>query len=102
MPSLRYRELATSRGEDGAVVSARIDKILAFRAEHPDTDERLSFDADSHRLMESVMDRLSFSARAVELVRRVARVIADMEGSMRIRVNHLSEAIQYRILERVL
>lgn len=52
-------------------------------------------------LMKQAMDELGLSARAFDKVRRVARTIADIEGAERLNENHLSEAIQYRLLDRV-
>jgi magnesium chelatase family protein len=51
-------------------------------------------------LMKQAMDELGLSARAYDKVRRVARTIADMEGADRISEAHISEAVQYRLLDR--
>jgi magnesium chelatase family protein len=51
-------------------------------------------------LMKQAMDELGLSARAYDKVRRVARTIADLEGSEKITENHLAEAVQYRLLDR--
>jgi magnesium chelatase family protein len=50
--------------------------------------------------MKQAMDELGLSARAYDKVRRVARTIADIDGSEKIADNHLAEAVQYRLLDR--
>jgi magnesium chelatase family protein len=57
-------------------------------------------DGDSHRLLEGAIDKLGLSARAYNRVLRIGRTIADLEGSEKIGANHVSEAIQYRSLDR--
>jgi magnesium chelatase family protein len=57
-------------------------------------------DAAGHRLLELVTDRLGLSARSYTRILKVARTIADLDGSEHIREQHLSEAIQYRSLDR--
>ena len=51
-------------------------------------------------LMKQAMDELGLSARAYDKVRRVARTIADLDGSDQINETHLAEAVQYRLLDR--
>ena len=46
------------------------------------------------------IDKLGFSARAYNRVLKVARTIADLRGEESISVVHISEAIQYRILDK--
>ena len=48
------------------------------------------------------MDGLQLSARALHRILRVARTIADLDGSDAIRTPHLSEALGYRRFERAL
>jgi magnesium chelatase family protein len=51
-------------------------------------------------LMKQAMDELGLSARAYDKVRRIARTLADLDGSKDISESHLAEAIQYRLLDR--
>jgi magnesium chelatase family protein len=59
-------------------------------------------DTASERLIESAVERLGLSARAFTKVVRVARTIADLEGSERVRAPHVAEAIQGRLVDREL
>jgi magnesium chelatase family protein len=51
-------------------------------------------------IMKQAMTELGLSARAFDKVRRVARTIADLEGSPEIQEQHIAEAVQYRLLDR--
>lgn len=57
-------------------------------------------DEPSSQLIETAIDRLGLSARAYHRIIKIARTIADLEGSDQIKVHHVSEAIQYRTLDR--
>ncbi len=57
-------------------------------------------DEASQRLMKSAMNRFGLSARAYNRIFKVARTIADIEGSDKIASEHISEAILYRSLDR--
>lgn len=56
---------------------------------------------EAEALLETAVTRLGFSARAYDRVLKVARTIADLEGSDGIATAHVSEAVQYRMLDRL-
>ena len=57
-------------------------------------------DDTSKDLLKSAMERLNLSARAYDRILKVARTICDLEGTDEVNGNHISEAIQYRSLDR--
>jgi magnesium chelatase family protein len=57
-------------------------------------------DPPSRRLLISAIDRLGLSARAHDRILKVARTIADLAGEERVDASHVSEAVQYRALDR--
>jgi magnesium chelatase family protein len=57
-------------------------------------------DEASQKLLEMAIDRFGLSARAYTRILKVARTIADLEAQVNIQPAHLSEAIQYRTLDR--
>lgn len=56
---------------------------------------------EAKNLMLSAYERLNFSARANDKILKIARTIADLDGSELIEAVHISEAVQYRSLDRL-
>ncbi len=111
VPAVPYKELALSGpGESSATVRARVEAARERqRMRGPRNNARLDqrelglaarIDSDGHRILERAVERLALSARALDRVRRLARTIADLDGSDAVRSPHLAEALQYRVLDR--
>jgi len=114
VPAVPYREIRAGGGEDSAVVRARVEQARRFAVDrlreagvenNAGLTSRLTWshaepDADGHRLLEALHDKLGMSARGMMRVLKVARTIADLESSPRVRAPHIAEAVQYRSLDR--
>jgi magnesium chelatase family protein len=115
MPAVKYRELrddaggATSEELRARVMQARERQLQRFQGEKIYCNSQMSprqlrkycnISADSERLLESAMTRRGLSARAHDRILKVSRTIADLEGVESIQSAHISEAIQYRSLDR--
>ena len=62
--------------------------------------EFCQLDAQGDKMLSYAMDKMGLSARAYDRILKVARTIADLCDSPSIGVNHISEAISYRSLDR--
>jgi magnesium chelatase family protein len=105
-----------ARGESSAAVRARVEAARAVQAHRmahgeasaptnaslPPRDlERVAvLCADGTRMLAAAVERLALSARAYGKVLRVARTIADLDGSKAVRPSHVAEAIGLRVLDR--
>jgi magnesium chelatase family protein len=70
------------------------------RLQSKDIREHCKLDAAGEELLKMAITKLGLSARAYDRILKVGRTIADMSGSVDIRPEHISEAIQYRSLDR--
>jgi magnesium chelatase family protein len=77
------------------------DNIFANAAMSPRLiREHCALDTGSEKMLETAMLRQGLSARAHDRILKVARTIADLDGSEQIQTTHISEAINYRSLDR--
>ncbi len=67
-----------------------------------DVQRHCALSEADHKLLDQAITRFKLSARAYHRILKVARTIADLEGSDRIGTKHLSEAISYRSLDRLM
>lgn len=115
VPAVKYRDLSDTReGESSADIGNRVERSRQIQQErfkgtkvhcNAQMTPRLikkhcEPDAAGHRLLEMVTDRLGLSARTYNRILKVARTIADLEACEGVRDHHISEAIQYRSLDR--
>jgi magnesium chelatase family protein len=88
------------------VVAARVRQSCRYADEYLSTNAELTpalmgkhcqLDIDAARTLSSAAERLALSARAYDRVRKVARTIADLDGTDAIRKHHICEALQFRM-----
>jgi len=118
VPSVHYRDLSAAHdGEPSSAIRERVQEARnrqetrfepvpqVFCNAHMTTKLIRSIcqlNADSQTLLETAMERLGLSARAYNRILKVSRTIADLAGAGHIQPEHVSEAIQYRSLDREL
>ena len=116
VPAVKYKELrAPSSSEDSAAVRGRViaaqqKQISRYKAEKKTYSnaqmapkmvrKHCAISADGEKLLENAVTRLGLSARAHDRILKVSRPIADLDAAPDILPKHLSEAIQYRTLDR--
>lgn len=117
VPAVAYQELmGSTQGTSSATMRENVEQAREVqRARFTNQKTRFNarmgtrqirsfcgLDKQCRSLLEASMTELGLSARAHDKVLRVSRTIADLAGSETIQLEHLSEAINYRMLDRKL
>jgi magnesium chelatase family protein len=116
VPTVKFEELSSKRVSESSkdvrqrVINARLIQLNRFKDKthlHKNADmstkeinEVCRLDESSEKILELAMKKLNLSARAHDRIKKVARTIADLDNSENIGIAHISEAIQYRSLDR--
>jgi magnesium chelatase family protein len=116
VPAVNYKELSAKQpGEPSAKVRERVvmarerqQRRFAGRKglfknadmQAKDIREFCKLDNAGEELLKMAITKLGLSARAYDRILKVSRTIADLSNSDSIRPEHISEAIQYRSLDR--
>ena len=111
-----YEQLCDSQpGESSAVIRERVLKARAIQNDRFKNSKLVhcnammtskmvrqycALDAECDKMLEFAMTKLGLSARAYDRILKVARTIADIEGSEQITKTHLLESLSYRALDR--
>ncbi len=116
-PPVSFSDLdMPTTGDSSATVAARVAAARAVQtARFADTPQRCnadlsgaalkewaSPDPEGHALLTKVAERFGLSARGYHRVLRVARTIADLDGSESLRKPHVAEAVSYRVAQLAL
>jgi len=116
VPAVKYKELrGPAASEDSSVVRQRVFEARQRQTERFAAEKKTyanaqmspkmirkfcAISADGEKLLETAITRLGLSARAHDRILKVSRTIADLDAAPAIEPKHLSEAIQYRTLDR--
>ncbi|MBD3381244.1 MAG: YifB family Mg chelatase-like AAA ATPase [candidate division Zixibacteria bacterium] len=116
VPSVKFKDLAAEpSGEKSEPIRERVNRARRIQLERFKNEEGMfcnahmeskdiqimcQLDEKSKNLLRTAITRLGLSARAYDRIIKVARTIADLEPAEQITSAHISEAIQYRSLDR--
>lgn len=115
VPAVAYKDLMEESGaESSADIRKRVTAARAIQSErfartkiycnaqmsNRHIKKHCKIDEASYSLLEAAIDKLGLSARAYNRILKIARTIADLDGKPDIKVDHISEAVQYRNLDR--
>jgi len=117
VPTLKYSEIESEKAEESSEeIKKRVNRARKIQQERYKNygiycnahlrgsmiKEFCKVDEKGKKVLKNAFDTLNLSARAYDRILKVARTIADMEQSENINSRHISEAIQYRALDRTL
>ncbi len=115
VPAVPYKDLSERRSAEPSeairhrVVAARNVQLRRFYDEKIYTNAQMAprhirkycvLTPECEKIMENAITKLGFSARGYDRILKVARTIADLQGAEDLEPKHLSEAVQYRTLDR--
>jgi len=110
VPAVPYKELRAGEvAESSADMLVRVERAREIQAARGQVNSRMptrlirkqcALDDTGERTLEMAMRRMSLSARAHDRILKVARTVADLDGSESVMAKHIAEAIQYRSLDR--
>ena len=113
VPAVKYKEMAgEATGEASERIRERVESARVVQRERyshsnarlapKEIKEHCRLDDECQQLLKMAMTELNLSARAYDRILKVSRTIADLERADTIQSQHISEAIQYRSLDRQL
>ena len=115
IPAIKYKDLTdTKDAEASSTIKARVEKARAlqrmrFNEESIFYNTRMNtklikkycaLNDEAKELLKMAMMELGLSARAYDRILKVSRTIADLAGAKAILAEHISEAVQYRGLDK--
>ncbi len=116
VPSVKYKELSgPSTGENSDSIRERVTKARRFQSKRFEGIKGVFSNADmqtkmirkfckldeaGESLLKLAITKMGLTARAYDRILKLSRTIADLEGSADIAPHHVSEAVQYRSLDR--